>query len=306
MAGMSVTWDGLPVARERPFAVAIVVWRERRGDREFLLLHRTAPGGAEFEGDWAWTPPAGARQPGEAPDAAAERELMEETGLRLSLTPLPEVSASDDVFLYAAEAPLNDDVTLDHEHDRHLWLPIEDAVTKCRPSVVASGLANAAVWIERQAEDRTGLRIEPLGLHPDLVPVTVTWHIGAFDPDGDAVKWTRAREAEARLSGIPCAWVAFARHEPVGTVSLTEHNMDTRPDLRPWLAALFVLPEFRRRGIGASLVRRCESEAMTLGEDRLYLYTFNAEPFYERLGWSVLSREPYEEEPVTVMERRLR
>lgn len=52
-----------------------------------------------------------------------------------------------------------------------------------------------------------------------------------------------AREAEARLSGIPCARVAFSGRVPVGTVSLVEHNMDTRLDLRPWLAALFVLPK---------------------------------------------------------------
>ncbi|MBA3330077.1 MAG: hypothetical protein H0T39_04240, partial [Actinobacteria bacterium] len=62
---METTWDGLPVARERPYACCVVVWREGERGREFLLLHRMAPGGAGFEGDWAWTPPSGARQPGE-------------------------------------------------------------------------------------------------------------------------------------------------------------------------------------------------------------------------------------------------
>src|ERR671930_175254 len=84
---MDATWDELPVARERPYAVAVVVWRRRQARTEFLLLHRLAPGGPGFEGDWAWTPPAGARQPGEPPDAAAARELNEEIGLALSLTP---------------------------------------------------------------------------------------------------------------------------------------------------------------------------------------------------------------------------
>jgi 8-oxo-dGTP diphosphatase len=78
---METTWDGLPVAPEPPFACAIVVWRERDGRREFLLLHRLAPGGPGFDREWAWTPPSGARQPGEEPDAAATRELREETGL---------------------------------------------------------------------------------------------------------------------------------------------------------------------------------------------------------------------------------
>lgn len=148
---MEVTWDGLPVARDRPNAVAIVVWRKRRGRTEFLLLHRLAAGGADFEGEWAWTPPAGARQPGEAPDAAAARELREEIGLALPLTPIPEASASDEVALYVAKAPLNTEVVLDDEHDRFLWLPLAEALPRCLPSVVASGLANAAAWIERRS-----------------------------------------------------------------------------------------------------------------------------------------------------------
>jgi predicted N-acetyltransferase YhbS len=149
------------------------------------------------------------------------------------------------------------------------------------------------------------LRIEPLGLHPGLVPLTVQWHVAEFDQVGEREFWTRARQVEARLSGIPCAWIAFAGEAPVGTVSLIEHNMDTKMDLRPWLAALFVLPEYRRRGVGTSLVRRCEDEARSVGERRLYLYTLTGEAFYERLGWSVISREQYEGEDTVVMERGL-
>jgi 8-oxo-dGTP diphosphatase len=147
---MDVTWDGLPVARERPFAVAIVVWRMNRNRREFLLLHRFAPGGGDYEGEWAWTPPAGARQPGETAQAAAARELREEIGLALPLTALPDASASEDVALYAAEAPLDAEVVLGDEHDRFVWLPLADALPKCLPPLVASGLANAAAWIERR------------------------------------------------------------------------------------------------------------------------------------------------------------
>ena len=144
---METTWDGLPVAREPPYASCIVVWREQAGRREFLLLHRLAPGGPDFDGEWAWTPPSGARQPGETAVEAARRELREEIGLALPLTPLPDRSATEDVALFAAQAPDGAAVVLDDEHDRFLWLTLEEALPKCLPPVVATGLANAAAYL---------------------------------------------------------------------------------------------------------------------------------------------------------------
>jgi 8-oxo-dGTP pyrophosphatase MutT (NUDIX family) len=148
MVDPATTWDGLPVAPEPPYACAVVVWRDVPSGREFLLLHRRVPGGADYEGEWAWTPPSGARQPGEEPDAAAARELEEEIGLTLPLTLLPDASATEDVALYVAEAPPHAEVVLDDEHDRFLWLPLDEALPKCLPPVVASGLANAAAWLD--------------------------------------------------------------------------------------------------------------------------------------------------------------
>jgi len=49
---METTWDGLPVARENPVAVAIALWRPTPRGREYLILHRHH-GGPDREGDWA-------------------------------------------------------------------------------------------------------------------------------------------------------------------------------------------------------------------------------------------------------------
>jgi len=50
------------------------------GGWEYLPLHR-AHRGAGYAGDWAWTPPSGARLPGEPVLAGALRELKEEAGI---------------------------------------------------------------------------------------------------------------------------------------------------------------------------------------------------------------------------------
>ncbi len=149
------------------------------------------------------------------------------------------------------------------------------------------------------------ITIDPLADHPDLVPVIAEWHRRDGN-DQPLDFWIRCHAAEARGEGIPCAWVAFIDGEAVGSVSLIEQNLDARPDLSPWLAALWVRPEHRGQGIGAALVRRCEEEARRLGTDRLYLYTETAVALYARLGWMVLSEEEYEGKPVVVMSRELR
>jgi GNAT superfamily N-acetyltransferase len=42
----------------------------------------------------------------------------------------------------------------------------------------------------------------------------------------------------------------------VGTATLLAQDVDTEqwPELSPWLAAVYVVPEYRHRGIGAALV----------------------------------------------------
>jgi len=142
VARMEETWDGVPVAREPPYACCVVVWREGDGGREFLVLHR-AHFGLEFAGDWAWTPPSGARQPGEPPDEAAARELHEEAGLELPFEPA-ESWPSLEVALYVAQAPRDAEIVLGAEHDGFRWLPLAEAAARCLPAEVAACLEHAA------------------------------------------------------------------------------------------------------------------------------------------------------------------
>jgi 8-oxo-dGTP pyrophosphatase MutT (NUDIX family) len=141
---MEATWDGLPVAREPPYACCVVVWRRGAAEPEFLVLHR-AHEGPDYGGDWAWTPPSGARQPGEEPRAAATRELSEETGLELTLARIEPLI--EDVALYLAEAPVDVEVELDREHDGFRWLPLDEAAALCLPARVADGLRHAAAFV---------------------------------------------------------------------------------------------------------------------------------------------------------------
>ncbi|MEX2210729.1 MAG: NUDIX domain-containing protein [Gaiellaceae bacterium] len=130
-------------ARQQPLGAAVVVWRHGAEGREFLLLRRRYAPGPE----WKWTPPSGARDGEEPVDECARRELLEETGLAL---PLLETSCNrGDWAIFAAEAPGGAEVRLDDEHEAFEWLALDDALARCRPPIVASGLACVAEWLDR-------------------------------------------------------------------------------------------------------------------------------------------------------------
>jgi len=147
---VETTWDGLPVSSEPPHGASVVVWRERHGEVEWLILHR-AHHGPQYAGDWAWTPPSGARLPGEDVDECARRELREETGLQLELSPTGE---REDWAIYVAEAPLDAVVTLDAEHDAYAWLSLADATARCLPEIAGATIAVAADFLRRGARPR--------------------------------------------------------------------------------------------------------------------------------------------------------
>jgi N-acetylglutamate synthase-like GNAT family acetyltransferase len=90
---------------------------------------------------------------------------------------------------------------------------------------------------------------------------------------------------------IPFALVAHDGARFLGTASVIASDLAERPQLTPWVAAVWVEPQARARGIGAALVDRATQDCFALGVSRLYLC---ARPqrsnFYERLGWTPIER----------------
>ena len=91
----------------------------------------------------------------------------------------------------------------------------------------------------------------------------------------------------------------------LGSVSIIARDLYSRPDLTPWLANVFVLPDHRRAGLGSALIMHAMQAARTAGLKCLYLYTPGNEAFYHRLGWSTLCRERYHGHEVAIMHAKL-
>ncbi len=121
------------ISEDPPHGATVIVFRrDTAGEIVFLILHRARR--ADADGAWEWGPPAGVRLPGESVEACAQRELDDQTGLHLELhqVPLDPAWAS-----YWAEAPADVTVSLARDHDAVEWVPLADAVARCRPAIVA-------------------------------------------------------------------------------------------------------------------------------------------------------------------------
>jgi N-acetylglutamate synthase-like GNAT family acetyltransferase len=148
------------------------------------------------------------------------------------------------------------------------------------------------------------MTIEYLADRPEFIPTLAEWQHqewGALRP-GEVVEGRAARlRGWCGRSQIPLTVVAVSEDELLGSASLIEHDMNTRMELTPWLAGVFVAPQRRRQGIGAALVHRILEEGLKLGVPRLYLYTVNSTSFYSDLGWRELEQTSYRGKSVTIM-----
>ncbi|WP_193181539.1 GNAT family N-acetyltransferase [Nisaea sediminum] len=81
--------------------------------------------------------------------------------------------------------------------------------------------------------------------------------------------------------------VAVSGDDVLGMTCLVDHDLESRPDLRHWIASVFVVPERRGKGIASAMIRAAERHAAGRGFPLLYLYTRGVEELYEKLGWKI-------------------
>jgi len=99
---------------------------------------------------------------------------------------------------------------------------------------------------------------------------------------------------------IPGTYIALGQ-ELAGSAAIIKYDMDSRKDLSPWLASVYVRSDQRRKGIGTQLVKHVMSEARKAGLKHLYLFTPDQVSFYRQLGWQVLERARYHNHDIVIM-----
>jgi N-acetylglutamate synthase-like GNAT family acetyltransferase len=101
---------------------------------------------------------------------------------------------------------------------------------------------------------------------------------------------------------IPSTWVAIDDDGSLlGSAALIEQDLNSRPDLGPWLASVYVDAAQRGYGIGRQLVQHVMDQVRNAGIDRFYLFTPDRARFYAHMGWSVVEKRDHHGLQITVM-----
>lgn len=86
------------------------------------------------------------------------------------------------------------------------------------------------------------------------------------------------------MLGLPRFYVAEVNNELVGCYALLLNDINSRQDIFPWFAYLYVKQQFRNIGIATMLLNHSEEVAQSLNFPSLYLES-NLSGFYERFGY---------------------
>ena len=109
-------------------------------------------------------------------------------------------------------------------------------------------------------------------------------------------------ETEKRNVDLPTTWVIHHPSGPLmGSISLVQDDLPGVPDLNPWLASLYVFPQFRGRGLGRVLVERALDTARRHPLPNVYLFTENQVPFFSKFGFALHGPAQANGHAVTIM-----
>lgn len=150
------------------------------------------------------------------------------------------------------------------------------------------------------------LSVTTIARRPDLLPVVADWLWREWwRPRGRTLEETEAVYAACRAEvGPPQTLVLLSGGTPIGTATLARTDLEERPDLTPWLAGVFVVPEARGRGHVRHLLAAFDGACRAASIETAWLYTDTAERVYVRAGWRFAETVQRPGKPPTTLMRR--
>lgn len=143
--------------------------------------------------------------------------------------------------------------------------------------------------------------IENLYNHPEHVGIVSGWIYDEFVKGKS--NWSLGEITQyfskTNLISFPITLIAISDNECVGTVSIFENDLKSQNKLKPWLASLYITPNYRGKRIAEKLIYQVKAIVKELGYEILYLRTEHAPEYYRRSGWEFFYKTLDEKGQVT-------
>ena len=148
------------------------------------------------------------------------------------------------------------------------------------------------------------LSVRPLYRCATLMPTVSDWLLcewpswyGKDGPGDHAADVAAFAQSE---SSLPVGFVVFAANEPVGFGALKQESIPSHKHLSPWAATGFVLPQYRRQGVGAFILQAIVAHARGMGYQQVYCGTSTAMSLLQRAGWRHMEQVVHAGKPLGI------
>lgn len=173
--------------------------------------------------------------------------------------------------------------------------------------------------------EKSSYTISHLREHPEWVSEIASWHhrewLKGYNESHrlepfraqDFADDVREREHNLRshLSGttVPATFVAYTdtgiREQAIGSISVVYYQFSKHRKPSEWITNLFVLEEWRCRGVGEALLNTILHYAQCHNISQLRLYTRDKEDYYRKRNWEFCHTGLVQGNTVSVLTRVL-
>ncbi len=143
---------------------------------------------------------------------------------------------------------------------------------------------------------------------PDLPKITGTWRWEAFfRHNGRTLADVIELDVQCACGEdlMPTVLVLLEEAVPVGMVALCLDDLEGRPEFNPWLAGLYIDPQYRGKGYAVRLIRELEAFARKSEIGSLYLYTASANGLYAQEVWESIETFDLNGQAFSIMQKDL-
>lgn len=128
------------------------------------------------------------------------------------------------------------------------------------------------------------MEIKPLSQCREFQPQVVEWLWKEWGNSKNYKRYEMIINHSLDPKNLPITFVAIEEGRAVATIGLWRCDLMSRQDLFPWLASLYVVPDYRSRGIGKQLQKFIIDYCRVKNYPKVYLYT-DLINYYEATGW---------------------